>query len=119
MTADDEPTDIISDTWVSGFFYNASDGKYHSQRPKWWGTRHIVDHSHKPAHSHSHSHSYSGFSGYTPPPKPWVGVDRNRFPATWNCLVMFYYSGDWYQMTTTSYKSDYPKLKEPDNYYGV
>jgi len=47
------------------------------------------------------------YSAYVPPPKPWEGLDRNRFPATWNILVMFYYSGDWHSMTRWTQEDSY------------
>ena len=29
--------------------------------------------------------------------RPWVGVDKNRFPSTFMKLVQMYYATDWYQ----------------------
>lgn len=33
---------------------------------------------------------------YTPV-RPWEGVDRNRFPATWQILVYQYFQYDWWK----------------------
>lgn len=35
---------------------------------------------------------------------PWVGVDKVKFPNTWNILVKFFYSGEWHQITRYKYE---------------
>lgn len=39
------------------------------------------------------------YKPYEPPKPPYHGVDKDRWPRTWHTLVMFYHSGEWYQMT--------------------
>lgn len=57
----------------------------------------------------------TGYSGYTPPPKPWEGVSLGKFPSTWFTLVRMYFSHEWYQITR--YKYDGPDIKYNDSYY--
>lgn len=67
---------------------------WHPERKKWVSYR-------------GGGRGYGGFRGgeprtykpYEPPKPPYDGVDKDRWPATWHCLVRFYHGGEWYQMT--------------------
>lgn len=50
----------------------------------------------KPYHSPTTSYTYV-------PWRPYDGVDRNRWPNTWMCLVRLYNSPDWHKMVKYVY----------------